>query len=372
MSEDSASRELGEIVFHFDVARGSIPLSHFIEAARSAEDIIGNFNESLFDKKLEYELYVRTPEAGSLIAILSFIVIGGGKVVLDFIESDIGKATVKGLFQKEPAQFVEEFFSRIRERFILQKPLTSIADNQIEIIPPAKDEAFENERTRRIEAEAVVVMLLKFLELDTDKLRRIGITPEKFRAAYQGRNRFFKACIDNDEVKGIAFERAPNFTVVRSDFPRQITKLPDQRAQEPERVSDLAFETVDIVVNSPNWKRDGRKWQAESTAHQDISFSVDDEAFWYRVERRDRDLQPTIRDNMRVQWAYPIGTGKPAHVKVLRVLSYNGRELAKPMTDQDMQAHQARLHFIEPDAPDLFDEQRGKQKNNNKNNEGNA
>lgn len=371
MSAPSASREPGEIVFHFDVARDSIPLAHFIDAARSAEDIIGNFNDSLFDKKLRYELYVRTPEAGSLIAILSFIVIGGGKVVLDFIESDIGKATVKGLFQKEPSEFVEEFFAKVRERLISQKASTLVGDHQVGIIPLIEDDALERERNRRIEAEAIVLMLLKFLELDADKLCKIGITPEKFRAAYQGRNRFFKACLENDEVQGIAFEREPNFTVKRRDFPRQITKLPAPLAPEPERTSDLAFETVDIVVNSPNWKSDGRKWQAESTAHQDITFSVEDEAFWYRVERRDRDLQPTIRDNMRVQWAYPMGTGKPAHVKVLRVLSYNGRELAKPMTDQEMQAYQDRLHFIEPDAPDLFDEKHRKQGNNN-NDEGHA
>ena len=370
MSDASASREPGEIVFHFDVARGSIPLSHFIDAARSAEDIIGNFNDSLFDKKLKYELHVRTPEEGSLIEVLS-VVIGIPGAVLGFLATDIGKAFFKGLTTKDPAQFAEELGTVIRETLARSKPMLAIPVNQVEIIPPTKDEALDRERNRRIEAEAVVLMLLKFLELDADKLRKIGITPEKFRAAYQGRNRFFKACLDNDEVQGVAFEREPNFTVKRNNFPRQITKLPDPPAPEPEKISDLAFETVDIVVNSPNWKRDGRKWQAETTAHQDISFSVDDEAFWYRVERRDRDLQPTIRDNMRVQWAYPIGTGRPAHVKVLRVLSYNGRELAKPMTEQEMQAHQYRLHFIEPDAPDLFDEQHRKQSNNN-NNEGNA
>ena len=189
------------------------------------------------------------------------------------------------------------------------------------------------------------MLLLQFLTLDVDRLREIGITPEKFRAAYVGRNRIFKGCIDNTEVKGITFDRDPVFEIKRGDFPRRIAHIPDASVDDPEKPAELNFETVDIVVNSPNWKRDGRNWQAASGKYQDISFSIEDESFWLRVERRDQDLKPTIRDNMRVQWAYPSGTARPSHVKVYRVLSYNGKQLSPPMSAAEIQALQTTVHL---------------------------
>ena len=367
MSDLQTSRDPGEVIFHFDVQRGSIPLSHFIESARAAEEIIASINEQVFDKKLKYEIRVRTPEDGSLIEVLDIWVVGGGALVWAILESDIGKAFVKGLTGKYPADLSEELGEKIRNSLIKLKARHSETNSDAD-----EEEQSANERKLgRLVSTVLALMVIGFLTSDTANFKKIGISPDKFRAAYQGRNRFFKACLDNKEVQGVSFERAPNFTLARSDFPRQIVSMPDQPAPEPEKLTDLAFETVDIVVNSPNWKRDGRKWQAESAAHQDIAFSVEDEAFWFRVERRDRELQPGIRDNLRVQWAHPIGSGKPTNVKVLRVLSYNGRELAKPMTEQEMKAYEAKLHFVEPEAPDLFDERRSTN-NDNKNNEGNA
>lgn len=370
MSILSASRQPDELIFHFDVEHGGIPLSHFIDAARGAEDILSCFNENFFDKKLKYEIHVRTPEHGSLIEVLALAVVVPG-AVLKFLETDIGKAFFKGLTTKEPAEFAEEVGTRIREA-VTKSAVKNTADQpQIEK-PAAKSEKKpDDEQQRRIAAALVVLMLLGVLTSDSQKLSKVGLTPERFRTAYQGRNRFYTAAHANKEVKAIGFSREPEFAVQRSQFLKLITKLPDIVADVEETPSDLNFETVDIVVNSPNWKRDGRKWQAETSAKQEVTFSVEDATFWLRVERRDSDLRPAIRDNLRVQWAYPAGTGKPAHVRVLRVLSYNGRELAKPMTDQEIQAYQARLHYVPPPEPDLFDARRGTDNDNNKNDEGN-
>ncbi|MGE9296006.1 MAG: hypothetical protein ACQKBV_06945, partial [Puniceicoccales bacterium] len=214
------------------------------------------------------------------------------------------------------------------------------------------------------EAEAIAIILLRFLEIDADKLRTIGITPEKFRAAFQGRNRIFKGCIDNPEVEGLAFDRTPDFRLRRTDFLRQITQLPGPPLEEAEKVTDWNIETVDIVVNSPNWKRDGRKWQAATNKYQDIAFSVEDDGFWLAVERK--EIQPDIRDNMRVQWAYPAGLSKPSQVRVLRVVSYNGKSISDPMTVQELREQLEVVHFVEPDMPDLFDERREDKPTDNK------
>lgn len=365
MSAKASARNPGEVIFHYDVERNSIPLSQFVDSARAAQEIIDDFNEKLFDKKVKYELHVGTPEEGSLIEVL-MILVGIPGSILAFLGTDIGKALFKGLTTKEPAVWAEEAGEKIREQVAKRLPAQPPPEGQEVVVAPPDSATLEKETERHLEAEAIAFILVRFLELDIDRLRAIGVTPEKFRAAFNGRNRIFKGCIDNPEVQGIAFDREPNFEIKRSDFPRRITQLPDPPAEPPPQITDLNFETVDIVVNSPNWKRDGRNWQAATGRFQDVSFSIDDEAFWLRVERRDADLKPTIRDNMRVQWGYPAGATRPTHVKVLRVISYNGKQLSPPMSDAEIQALQAAVHFVEPEVPDLFDERRGSKDKNDK------
>ncbi|MGD9920198.1 MAG: hypothetical protein AB7V13_01965 [Pseudorhodoplanes sp.] len=366
MIDGDLPRLPGEIVYHFDVDRGSIPLAQFIDTARATQEIIDDFNRSLFDEKLKYELRVKTPEDGSLIEVLAVVVTAGGSV-LAFLGTDIGKAFFRGLTTEEPAAWAEKAGAKIRKA--LRKAKVSAESDE----PQALGEMVEAARMvepmpddpKQIEAEVIARITVCFVEIDTERLKKIGITPEKFRAAFQGRNRIFQGCINNPEVKGITFNRKPDFAIKRMDFPERITQLPDPLSDDPISTSDLNFETVDIVVNSPNWKRDGRNWQAATGKYEDVSFSIEDESFWHRVEKRDSDLKPTIRDNMRVQWAYPAGTAKPAHVKVFRVLSYNGRKISSPMTDREIQELQSTVHFVEPDMRDLFDERRGSADKNN-------
>ena len=364
---DDLARELGEIVYHFDVDRSSIPLAQFIDTARATQEIIDDFNRSLFDSKLKYELRVKTPEEGSLIEVLTVVVTVGGSVLV-FLGTDIGKAFFKGLTTEAPAAWAEKVGAAVRQKLPESKAFAQTDDSKalVKIVESVPDAPSITDVSKEIEGEAVALVLISFLKIDTGRLKEIGITPEKFRAAFQGRNRIFKGCIDNPEVKGIAFDRSSDFSIKRNDFPNRITQLPDPLPDDPVKPGDLSFETVDIIVNSPNWKRDGRNWQAATGKHQDISFSIEDENFWNRVEQRDADLKPTIRDNMRVQWAYPAGTAKPSHVKVFRVLSYNGRQLSTPMTDQEIQALQSTVHFVEPETPDLFDERRGSNDKNDK------
>lgn len=363
MNDSALPRQPGEIIYHFDVERGSIPLAQFVETARATQEIIDDFNRTLFDDKVRYELRVKTPEEGSLIEVLAVVVTAGGSV-LAFLGTDIGKAFFRGLTTKEPSAWAEEVGTCIRQALSKLQQAVEIESREI-LVSPDPQKELEGETARRLVAEAIALILIRFLESETDKLRLIGITPEKFRAAFQGRNRVFKGCIDNPEVNGITFDRNPDFEIKRSDFARQITQLPDPPSEDTFKPTDLNFETVDIVVNSPNWKHDSRNWRADTSKYKDVLFSIEDESFWLRIENRDPDLKPTIRDNMRVQWAYPTGATKPAHVKVFRVLSYNGRQLSTPMTDQEIQTLRSTVHFVEPETPDLFDERRGSKDKNN-------
>lgn len=358
--DDKAKRLAGEIVYHFDVDRHSIPLKQFVDTARSSQAVIDDFNEQLFDKKVRFELRVRTPETGGLMEVLGLVILGGGGSILAFLGTDIGKAFFKGLTGEEPAHWAKKLGENTR-KLLSNDDHEHSALSTAEVEPiPAKIISDDVE----LQADLLVELLISFLAANTDKLEKIGITPAKFRKAFAAKNAIYKACIDNSEIKGLSFDRSYDFPLKRADFPRLITQIPDEVQNALEEIQSWSVETVDILVNSPNWKRDGRKWQAATDKFQDIAFSLEDETFWLHVKKE--DIQPHIGgDNMRVQWAYPQGLSKPSHVRVLRVLTYNGNKISDPLSDAELQAELQEAHVIEPDVPDLFDH-----KTNNPNNEG--
>lgn len=352
-TENAGMESFGsEIIYHFDIDRHSIPLKQFIDTAQSAQAVLDDFNNHYFDKKIKYELHVRPPENGGLIEVFDLVVIGGAGTVWAFLGTDIGKAIWRGFTDHEPAYWAEKYSRKFREylsKKLSEKKSSENTAQEIEKYDPSEI-VIENPE---LDAEILAELIIAFFEMDFDKLKKIGLTPALLRRAFEARNKFYRACLDNKEIKGVSFDRSHDFPIKRNDFPRQIVQIPDIEKVDIELPSAWSVEEADIIVNSPNWKRDGRKWQASTKKHQDIAFSVDDETFWHHVKIR--DIQPDISDNMRVQWAYPAGQSKPSHVRVLRVLSYNGKEISKRLSEEELQEELYEVNIIEPDTPDLFD-----------------
>ena len=359
MIEDS-ERPFGEIIYHFDLSAHSLPLKQFVDTAHASQTILDDFNEQIFDKKVKYELHVLPSEEGGFIEALGVVIMVGG-ALWSALSTDIGKAYFKGLMGQEPDEWVEKLGEKTRKWLNRKKSAetTSDADALPVVKTPIEAELITEEKR---DTEVLVEFLISFLGANIDKLEQVGFTPEKFRRAFQARNAIYEACIDNPEIEGLAFDRSHDFPIKRADFPKLITQIPDQVDVEADVPMSWSVESVDIVVNSPNWKREGRKWQGATNKHKDIAFSIEDDSFWYHVKIK--DIQPDIRDNLKIQWAYPVGLSKPSHVRALRVLSYNGTKISDPMTDAELQAEFGKASIIEPDVPDLFDHLDDNHKNN--------
>ncbi len=181
MSDSASARQPGEIIYHFDVVRNSIPLAQFIDTARASQDIIDDFNDKLFDKQLKYDIHVRTPEDGSLIEVLSVLVTTIG-AVFGFLHTDMGKAFFKGLTTKEPAAWAEELGASIRKNYVSSETTkfrTLPADGSA-ITANDAENLLESETKRRLEAEAVALILLRFLALSArDHLRSRAQLPDQ-------------------------------------------------------------------------------------------------------------------------------------------------------------------------------------------------
>ena len=321
------SPDTGVIPLHFDVPEHHIPLKQFIDSARSAQDIIDNFNDEFFDKKLKYELRVIAPQTGGLIELLQVIVPVAAPIWL-FLETDIGKGYIKGLTNHKPAYWAEQLGKKTRELSEIDK--------------------------QKLCATIIAFMVLGFLKKDTVDLERTGLSKEIFRRAYIARNRIYEGCINNAEVQALGFDTSHDFPIKRDDFQRYIVEMPSIE-EEPELETSTRWkvDTVDLIVHSPNWKRDSkRKWQGSSTYQKDVQFVIEDDNFWHHVNIK--DITPDINDNMRVQWAYPENNGKVSNVRVFRVLSYNGTNISDPLSESELLAELNDITIERPDQLDIF------------------
>jgi hypothetical protein len=113
---------LDEIIpLHFETVDHNFPLKQFIEVAQSAEAIVENFNQQFFEGKLNYKILVIPPEQGTFLEILGIAITGTASSAWVFLESDIGKAFVKGLSGHEPAYWGNKIGKRVGKKLNKQK-----------------------------------------------------------------------------------------------------------------------------------------------------------------------------------------------------------------------------------------------------------
>ena len=351
MSVSIISEKAGIISLHFDVPEHSLPLKQFVNSAEALQAIVDDFNENIFGDELKYELRIIPPEQGGLLELVQLVLsneallTGGG--IWAFLSTDIGKGFVKGLTKQEPRYFAEKLGEKTRSLF--------------EGTPD--EDGSKSVDKNKIAAVLVTViisqMVIGFLEHEPEQLEKAGITKKKHRNAYTAKNTIIQGCINNPDVTALGFDRTHDFPIQRSDFVRHIAAIPPK--EELEINPTWTVEITDIVVHSPNWKRQGkRQWQGDTAQVKEISFSIDDDVFWEHV--RIKDIQPDINDNMQVQWAYPaVYDKKPANVTVLKVLTYNGVPISDPLIDDALAEALGDFSHASPDQQsDLFDGQQEK------------
>lgn len=313
---------------HFDIDAGFLTFEEFTAVAASTKQILENFNKEFFDGALQYQFVVLPPKKGTFLETLG-IIMSPITAAGIFIHTEVGKAFIRGLTDHEPVHWGEVAGKKTRQALMKV---------------PAKIQEAKN-------AAVILAECTKgFLQKDTASLRQIGVTESKFRDAYAGRNQVFEVCERNPEIKGIGFDTTEVFPIRRKDYSAYIVDLPPV---EVDAASDWTVEEHNIKVASPNWARSGRQWQAKTSEGKTIAFTVEDEGFWYLVEKQ--DLKPRIFDNLKVQLAYTNDNGRKKNIRVLQVLEFNGRVISKKLAGHALK--EALGHYIEPtdQAKDLFD-----------------
>jgi hypothetical protein len=327
---------IGIIPIHFDVPKHYIPFDTFVETARQTRNIIDSLNEQIFGGELQYEFVVFPPEEGTFLQKLGVIIVSAGCISWAFIESDVGRAFIRGLTEHEPAYYAEQIGIQLKE-------LNAESTTPVETGSPENDTA-RSELLNRIMVDSTK----SFLTTDKHTLQRVGVTPEKFYEAYLARNEFYQALARDTEVQGIGFDETPSFPIRRKDFAlMQVTVVP--REDAPPDI-EWEVEKVLLKVTSPNWDMNDSKrpWKGKDDLNHDRFFWIDDAQFWRRVHSK--QLNPEIVDTMLVQLAYQKRRRRTG--RVLRVLEFNDVLLAPPLDDNALSALLGSYH--KPHNEDLF------------------
>lgn len=316
MDRSAGDENLQIVTLHFDVPEHYLNIDEFVIAARSTEQIIDDLNAHLFKGKLKYEIVVLPPEAGSLkerlgikVTTVAALIFFGGMIGPEFASGFIKGLTGKSVFE-------------------LGEIVGGVPANILESAEEVWDESL------------VAVFLAEatqgFFQTKTENLEKCGVTRERFSSAYEGRNKFYESCYRNPEIAGIGFDDREDFPIKRNDFNNFIVEIPERREEEDNK---WEWEITYIKVVSPNWDRAdaNRAWKAkyiEREEYKEAYFNIEDDAFWRLVE--DEQLTLKGRDSIKVQWAYQKLSGRRRNFRVLKVLEYNGAEIAKPLTDEEL------------------------------------
>lgn len=334
--------ELGKrtavLPIHFDVPGHALPLETFIQTSEQITAVIHALNEEISGGKTLFQVLVMPPAEGSFISRLQIWVIAGGAILWAVLESDIGKAFIKGISKNEPAYWSEKLGQKIGEILDTTPDESTQTDDQKQEIC--------NEA-----AEILTRITIKFMQEDKDSLESIGIFVNLFQSAYISRNNFYEACEKTHNLQGIGFDETAIFPIQREDFARLQVAIPPKENEPEAWFTELSV----LTVTSPNWNRDDkrRQWKGHDRSGRDRFFQIDDEYFWLLV--RQQKINTHIIDTIEVQWAFQGTHESPRNAKVLRVLRYNEDYLAEPLDDVVLHTMLGAFSHVVHNQMDLFD-----------------
>ncbi len=327
-----------EIIYHFDVEQHRLPLTLSIETEQATKDILDDFNHQFFGGKLKYSLYVVPSEEGGFVKVFRIILVSSGI---------LGSAAVGGTeIMNNLGQFLDTNMGESMYEKYKGEPLPWLKDtidkNDIDHQSDEGTQSYKmDEPTEKFLVNCLTNMPAYFLSQDIVTLANNNITTDNFPKAFEARNKFYNSCIDNEEVRGIAFDRSYDSWIKRERFEGLTVDLPDNKYFLKQRLENLRVgipdskyfkhDTVDIVVISPNSKRKGRGWQTSES----ITFHIDDEKFWENVNNK--TITPRVQDKMQVQWIYEYNKTRPQKVRVLKVISYKGKKISEPLSKEEIQ-----------------------------------
>jgi hypothetical protein len=334
----------GQISVHFEVRQHHISAALFTETTNDVSKIIDELDRILFGTTLKYELVVLPPLAGTFLSRYGIRILGGAGILWAALDTDIGAGFIKGLTGEVPAYWAEQAGHFTSENF---KHVNDLLDD-------TKIKSSSNQ-VQRVATELVMAASTRcILEKTPNQLRNIGLNAANFRAGFEAKNDFYEACTLYNEIKAIGFTKEDDFPIKRKNFGKMRVTLPKKQVDELDY--EWQVQIADLRVTSPNWERKDarRSWKGKTVQDKECYFRIEDEGFWLLALQH--KLQLDVVDTLKVQWAFKVVDGVPRDHQVIKVLNFNGNQLADPLNENAIEAILGRYIKVSEDLPeyDLF------------------
>ncbi|SCZ54510.1 hypothetical protein SAMN04488118_102302 [Epibacterium ulvae] len=332
---------MSHIRIRFDVPNHYMNVNAFIASAQSTQRTLDALNAELFDGQLDLELVVCAPESGSVRQVLR-VVVKGAKFIgvsaigiygtfwsaVELLETDIAKDVIKELTGKAPAQIAVEFAREYKER---SEHANGAAEQQ-ELEKKAVEIACQHVATVLSEASSSI------LAAPREKLEQLEISESAKFAFTDAQAELFEKCIDDTSIASIDFEEKDLPPIPRNEFPQRALR-PRRPTEEKEDEDEWVVSLDTFLVTSPNLEeldQHIRKWKGKNSADKIRLFTVEDKEFWNMLHRK--EISFSENTELVVQVASRFLDGRVKETKVLRVLKFEGMEIAQPIDENGLRA----------------------------------
>ncbi|MFW8634059.1 hypothetical protein [Cribrihabitans pelagius] len=343
---------MSQIQIRFEVPNHYMSVNAFVASAKSAQRALNTLNRELFDDQLDLELVVFAPEPGSVRQILKVVVKGARATawgvagtygilwtVVQGLETDIAKEVVKELTGKLPAQIAADVVSDFRER--IEQANTEKEREELE-------KAATEQACKEI-AEVMSQASSSALVVPRERLERLPVSEKTIFELSDAQAEMFEGCIADPAISSVEIENNGHPPIPRHEFPRRAIrpKRPDPERDENEewRVSLEA-----ITVTSPNLEEEdqqARQWKGKTANDKKALFTVEDREFWDRLHQKELSFSENTEIVAQVATRFLDGRAKQS--KVLRVLKFEGREIAQPIDENGLKAILGELKSVTTD-----------------------
>ncbi|MFS4580256.1 hypothetical protein [Phaeobacter sp. C3_T13_0] len=332
---------MSQIQIRFEVPNHYISVNAFVASASSAQRALKALNRELFEDQLDLELVVFAPEPGSVRQILKVVVKGakttawtmaGGYTLLwtivQGLETDIAKEVVKELTGKLPAQIAAEAVGDFKERI----ELANTEKEREELERAATEQACKEIAEVMSQASSSV------LAAPREKLEALPVSEKTVFELSDAQAEMFEGCIADPAISSVEIENKDLPPIPRNEFPRRAIrpKRPDPELDENEEWR-VSLET--LIVTSPNLEEEdqqARQWKGKTANEKKALFTVEDREFWDRLHRKEFSFAENTE--IVVQVATRFLNGRAKQSKVLRVLKFEGMNIAQPIDENGLRA----------------------------------
>jgi len=210
------SASIQNFFIHFDLENNQheIPIDQSITTEQSIKIIIEELNKNLFNGNLEIKVFIYADEPWSLIKkFWAYVILPVWTFILGNMFPDISNWIIMWLWDgREVKEYIRDWTIEIKE------------------------------------------LVTWFFEKESSELEKIWISHLTYYKAFEAKNKFYGACINNKNVKAVWFDKTNDFPVNRNDFLSRISDLSIEKLwlQPIDKYHKL---TVISWINTPEDKR---------------------------------------------------------------------------------------------------------------------